>query len=63
MRPCTFITDKLRAEIASQTQDFINNMKYVEHFDYLVKSQDDMKLERRADGTLTGKCNNRLFEK
>jgi UDP-glucose 6-dehydrogenase len=63
MRPCKFETDDKRDEIAGQIADFIQSGKSVEHFDYLVKSDYVEKLERRPDGTLTGKCNNRLFER
>lgn len=63
MRPCKFETDEKRDEIARQTAEFLAANKTVEHFEYLVKSDYVEKLERRPDGTLTGKCNNRLFER
>jgi hypothetical protein len=63
MRPCKNPTDEQRDEIASQVAEFLAAGKTVEHFEYCVRSEYVEVLERRADGTLTGKTNSRLFEK
>ncbi len=63
MRPCKNQTDEQREEIARQVADFLAAGKAVEHCEYCVRSEYVDVLERRADGTLTGKSNSRLFDK